>query len=123
MVATCTAMSCFATIWSRICRCRAMTPTRSKSFGTGWQEHRRGLNGACDPAQFQRVQGVMFPDVTATATPLDADYAATRANWEPLIEMMQIKGNSEVHRDFWAADEFADFENGDSIQKNSDRCF
>jgi len=37
--------------------------------------------------------------------------------------MMQIKGNSEVHRKFWAADEFADFENADSIQKSSGRVF
>ena len=34
---------------------------------------------------------------------------------EPLIEMMQIKGNSEVTRQFWPTDEFANFENGDSM--------
>jgi hypothetical protein len=35
--------------------------------------------------------------------------------------MMQIKGNSEVHRWFWAADEFADFENADSLGDYSGR--
>ena len=40
-----------------------------------------------------------------------------------LIEMMQIKGNSEVHRKFWPADEFADFENGDSVATFSGRTF
>ena len=37
--------------------------------------------------------------------------------------MMQIKGNSEVHRKFWPADEFADFENADSVGTFSDRAF
>ena len=47
--------------------------------------------------------------------------AQPRAQFEPLIEMMQIKGNSEVHRSFWQADEFADFENADSLANYSDR--
>lgn len=66
---------------------------------------------------------LMFPEMTSFGEPLDASWAETRAKWEPLIEMMQIKGNSEVHRAFWTADEFADFENADTIQKNSDRWF
>jgi len=37
--------------------------------------------------------------------------------------MMQIKGNSEVHRKFWPADEFANFENGDSVGTFSGRAF
>jgi hypothetical protein len=40
---------------------------------------------------------------------------------EPLIEMMQIKGNSEVTRQLWPNDEFADFENADSMTKFSGR--
>ncbi len=65
----------------------------------------------------------MFPDTDAAGDPIDLEYAQIRQHFEPLIEMMQIKGNSEVHRKFWAADEFADFENADSIQKNSGRTF
>ncbi|MFT4615605.1 MAG: hypothetical protein ACI9NT_002762 [Bacteroidia bacterium] len=34
---------------------------------------------------------------------------------------MQVKGNSELHRKFWAADEFAHFENADSMQQFSGR--
>ena len=75
------------------------------------------------PHNSNASKGLMFPDVDSYGDPLDLDYAQTRAKWEPLIEMMQIKGNSEVHRSFWAADEFADFENADSIQKNSNRWF
>ncbi len=44
-----------------------------------------------------------------------------RSRFEPLIEMMQVKGNSEVHRWFWAADEFANFENADSLGDYSGR--
>jgi hypothetical protein len=68
-------------------------------------------------------KGRMFPNTDSSGKPLSLEYARTRAHFEPLIEMMQIKGNSEVHRKFWAADEFADFENADSIQKNSGRIF
>jgi hypothetical protein len=37
--------------------------------------------------------------------------------------MLQVKGNSEVHREFWSADEFSDFENGDSVATFSGRTF
>lgn len=75
------------------------------------------------PHNSNASKGLMFPDVDSFGEPLDADYAATRAAWEPLIEMMQIKGNSEVHRAFWTVDEFAEFENANSIQNNSNRYF
>ena len=75
------------------------------------------------PHNSNASKGQMFPKVDNYGNPVDAEYASTRAQWEPLIEMMQIKGNSEVHRSFWTADEFADFENANSIQKNSNRYF
>lgn len=68
-------------------------------------------------------KGRMFPNTDSSGNPLSLEYARTRQHYEPLIEMMQIKGNSEVHRKFWAADEFSDFENADSIQDNSGRIF
>ena len=36
--------------------------------------------------------------------------AMTQSKWEPLVEIHQAKGNSEVHPNFWKNDEFADFE-------------
>ncbi len=75
------------------------------------------------PHNSNASKGQMFPEVDNYGDPVDAEYANARAQWEPLIEMMQIKGNSEVHRAFWTADEFADFENANSIQKNSNRYF
>ncbi len=75
------------------------------------------------PHNSNASKGRMFPDVDSFGDPVDLNYARKRQHFEPLIEMMQVKGNSEVHRKFWAADEFADFENADSIQKNSGRIF
>ncbi|MGI9530738.1 DUF3604 domain-containing protein [Lutimonas sp.] len=68
-------------------------------------------------------KGMMFPEVDIDGDPLDKSYAETRQKMEPLIEMMQIKGNSEVHPQFWANDEFADFEMAYSIQDYSGRTF
>ncbi len=65
----------------------------------------------------------MFEPVDNAGKPLTAEYASRRSHFERLIEMMQIKGNSEVHRQFWPADEFADFENGDSVGTFSGRVF
>ncbi len=66
---------------------------------------------------------LMFPEIDSYGQKLTPEWAQRRQMWEPLIEMMQIKGNSEVHAGFWTADEFADFENANSIQKNSNRYF
>lgn len=66
-------------------------------------------------------KGMMFDNVDNLGNPFSAAYAERRSKYERLIEMMQIKGNSEVHRSLWPADEFADFENADSINSYSDR--
>lgn len=68
-------------------------------------------------------KGLMFEPVDNAGNPLTREYAETRAKWEPLIEMMQIKGNSEVVSSLWPADEFANFENADSLQTYSDRTY
>ena len=63
----------------------------------------------------------MFDETNSAGAPIDKAYAELRAHFERAIEMMQIKGNSEVHRSFWSADEFADYENADSIAQFSGR--
>ncbi len=68
-------------------------------------------------------KGMMFPEVDIEGKPITQAYATMRQNMEPVIEMMQIKGNSEVHPDFWPNDEFADFELAYSIQDYSGRKF
>ena len=68
-------------------------------------------------------KGDMFEQLTNSGKPIDAVYAERRSHFERVIEIMQVKGNSEVHRKFWPADEFADFENADSLQAYSERSF
>lgn len=68
-------------------------------------------------------KSLMFEPVDNSGKPIDAGYARTRSKWEPLIEMMQIKGNSEVVASLWPADEFADFENAPSVGTYNKRTF
>lgn len=59
--------------------------------------------------------GLMFPEINPrTGKPLTAEYAATRARWEPLYEVTQIKGDGETHPLLSKNDEFADFETWDT---------
>lgn len=82
-----------------------------------------GIRAMAIPHNSNASKGMMFPDAAANGDPMNLEYAQMREHFERVIEMMQVKGNSEVHRAFWAADEFADFENADSIQASSDRTF
>jgi hypothetical protein len=56
--------------------------------------------------------GWMFPWDTnpASKRPLDRDYVATRARWEPLYEATQIKGDGESHKYLSVNDELAGYE-------------
>ncbi len=87
------------------------------------EQEQKGSRLLAIPHNSNGSKGFMFEPVDNAGKPLTAEYAARRSHFERLIEMMQIKGNSEVHRQFWPADEFADFENGDSIGTFSGRTF
>lgn len=56
--------------------------------------------------------GLMFDIETATG-PMTNDYAQTRKRWEPVVEITQIKGDSEAHPFLSPDDQFADYENWD----------
>jgi hypothetical protein len=75
------------------------------------------------PHNANESKGLDFPETTLSGAPISAEYATIRASMEPLVEMMQVKGNSEVVPQFWQTDEFADFENATTIQKYNDRVF
>lgn len=55
--------------------------------------------------------GIMFPlEVDNKGRPIDAAWAQSRINNEPLTEIHQIKGTSETHPGLSPNDEFANFE-------------
>jgi hypothetical protein len=90
-----------------------------------WQwlqtQDQQGARALALPHNSNASKGRMFPSTDSTGTPIDANYARLRSQYERGIEMMQVKGNSEVNSQFWAADEFSGFENAPSIAKFSDR--
>ncbi len=60
--------------------------------------------------------GLMFPEVDSfSGEPLGREYARTRARWEPLYEVTQIKGDGETHPYLSPNDEFADYETWDRL--------
>ncbi len=58
--------------------------------------------------------GRMFAPRTLDDRPLDAAYARTRAHWEPVYEVTQVKGDGEAHPVLSPEDAFADFETWDA---------
>ncbi|MHC4946806.1 MAG: DUF3604 domain-containing protein [Planctomycetota bacterium] len=71
--------------------------------------------------------GIMFPQIESfTGRPVDRSYAETRARWEPIYEVTQIKGDGETHPFLSPNDEFADYETWDqgnldlSVPKEND---
>jgi hypothetical protein len=63
--------------------------------------------------------GVMYAE-TVNGKPMTRDYAERRALWEPLMEVTQEKGDGESHPALSPDDEFADFENWDTVNANGD---
>ncbi len=56
-------------------------------------------------------EGTAFPTTRVDGSPIDREYVQMRNKNEPLVEIHQAKGNSEVFAQFWENDEFANFEN------------
>lgn len=55
-------------------------------------------------------KGAMFDTKTLRGEPYSTELAKTRRYWEPVVEITQIKGDSETHPSLSPEDPFADFE-------------
>ena len=77
------------------------------------EQEKKGSRLLAIPHNSNGSKGLMFEPLDNAGKPITADYARLRSHFERLIEMMQIKGNSEVNQSFWPADEFAGFENAE----------
>jgi hypothetical protein len=76
-------------------------------------EEKTGGSVLAIPHNSNLSNGLMFAEKTFSGEPLDQDYVALRARWEPVVEVTQMKGDSETHPFLSPADEFADFETWD----------
>jgi hypothetical protein len=73
-------------------------------------EKETGLQFISIPHNSNISKGYMFPETTIKGKTITAEYAKRRIKFEPVVEMTQIKGDSEAHPEISTNDEFADFE-------------
>ena len=62
--------------------------------------------------------GRMYEETTFTGGPMTKAYAEARQRWEPLMELTQIKGQSESHPSLSPNDEFASWDLWDKVNLN-----
>ncbi len=74
----------------------------------------KGATVMAIPHNSNLSEGVAFPLQKPDGSPIDEGYIMQRSKNEPLVEIHQAKGNSEVASAYWATDEYANFENYDS---------
>jgi len=84
---------------------------------------RNGSTALAIPHNSNASKGMMFDPNMPNGEPITQQYAIARQKYERTIEIMQIKGTSEVHPKFWANDEFANFELAPSLERFSGRSF
>ena len=84
---------------------------RPEDLWTYLEEHRsRGIEGLVIPHNGNMSNGVMYDWTDSDGRPIDEAYARRRLLNEPISEIAQMKGQSEVHPALAPNDEFASFE-------------
>ena len=84
---------------------------------------RNGSTVLAIPHNSNASKGMMFDENMPNGEPLTKEYAEARQKYERTVEIMQIKGASEVYPAFWKNDEFANFETAESLANFSGRSF
>ena len=72
-------------------------------------EQKTGGQALAIPHNGNLSGGMMFADTSADGEPISIAYARERIRWEPLVEVTQMKGDSEAHPLLSLTDEFADY--------------
>jgi hypothetical protein len=77
-----------------------------------WMETQRkaGATLLAIPHNGNASDGLMFSLLDSEGEPIDEAASRTRNDYEPIVEISQIKGTSETHPDLSPNDEFAGFE-------------
>jgi hypothetical protein len=87
-------------------------PAKLWDWMAAW-EKKTGGKVLAIPHNANLSNGRMFPLADFFGNPMTREYAETRARWEPLTEVTQIKGDGETHPSLSPGDEFADYERWD----------
>nr|WP_241242202.1 DUF3604 domain-containing protein [Thalassotalea sp. G2M2-11] len=78
---------------------------------------RTGVDFVAIPHNSNISKGLMFPIMDSNGKPLDQHYAKTRMRWEPVVEVTQIKGDSETHPKLSPEDEFSGYEKFEHVMQ------
>ncbi|MGC6521249.1 MAG: DUF3604 domain-containing protein [Candidatus Micropelagos thuwalensis] len=82
-------------------------------------EEKTGGEVLAIPHNSNLSEGRMYSRERVSGAAFDTQYANTRIRWEPVLEMTQVKGDSETHPLVSPNDLFADFERWDETDINS----